>query len=242
MVSILILTHNRKAISARCIKHAIQNVGEAEVEFLIWDNASTDGTYAWLKELAESEKLVTRVFQSSYNYGTEAINFLAEKASGEYIIKLDDDALVPANFVRRLVYAYKNCGEDRLMYLGYDMRWGGKTFATRHGLHMYKPPIGKITKLDNGDTVYILTQPAEWMVNGVCRLSRTDMFLKDGRHPKGMIYGEDPIVCMNVAVRGYRTAFLHSTEHVLHLDDHDAAGTRQLKNAIMNKQGISPHV
>ena len=49
-LSILMLTYNRLETSSACIQHILNNVGNIDFEFLVWDNGSTDGTYDWLEE------------------------------------------------------------------------------------------------------------------------------------------------------------------------------------------------
>ena len=148
-VSILILTYNRLDISSLYIPRIINNIGDISNEVLIWDNGSTDGSFDWAYSYGQADTRVTEVISSEINIGMEAINHLAVKATGQFILKLDDDLEVPKNFARRLVDAYEQVNEEKLLFLSWDMNWSKKTFATRSGLKLYKKPLGKTIKIFN---------------------------------------------------------------------------------------------
>ena len=118
-LSILMLTYNRLETSSACIQHVLNNVGEIDYEFLVWDNGSIDGTYDWLEEYGRADCRITKVFGSNKNLGMEAINELARAAKGKYLLKLDDDIIVPESFAERLINAYEKVNEPKLLFLGF---------------------------------------------------------------------------------------------------------------------------
>jgi len=242
-VSILILTYNRLEISSKYIPRILDNIGNIPNEVLIWDNESHDGTYDWLSTYKRADPRITRVFGNEKNIGVEAINHLAEVGSGKFIIKLDDDIKVPKNFAIRMVEAFEKVAEDKLLFLSWDMNWeGGKTFATRSGMKLYKDPLGKIVGVNSKERVLINFDISKWLINGACRLSPRDKFLEIGGHPKGVIYGVDYLVSKQAAKNGYWGGYFNSPDLVIHKGVNEELPYRKFKDKELEKHGAPKHV
>lgn len=242
-LSILILTYNRLGVASKYVPEILKNVGDIDCEILFWDNGSTDGTYDWLEQYKHTDQRISHVFGSEKNFGLESVNFLAKEAKGEYILKIDDDVEVPKRFAERLVKAYEEIKLEKLCFLGYDMAWGDKTFATRSGFRLYRQPLGEIKVLSNRtDKVYINYTPSKWMVNGVCRLSKRDVFLKIGGHPEGRIYGVDYEVSRRAEEHGYMVGFYNTKDLVIHHGTKDDKKLRELKDSQLRTYKVPKHV
>lgn len=99
-VSIIITTKN----SAATLMKLLQSVKEqsyANIELIIVDNASTDGT----KEIAK--KFTKKVFDKGPERSVQR-NFGAKKAKGECFLFLDSDMVLEKNLVRECVEKVKN--------------------------------------------------------------------------------------------------------------------------------------
>ena len=235
------LTYNRLETSSACIQHVLNNVGEIDYEFLVWDNGSIDGTYDWLEEYGRADCRITKVFGSNKNLGMEAINELARAAKGKYLLKLDDDIIVPESFAERLINAYEKVNEPKLLFLGWDMQWKhDRSFATRSGMHLYKEKEGKIVNLGSG-RVLISFWPGTWMVNGVCRLCERKKFLKIGGHPKGIKYGVDHRMSIVAEKYGYWIGFFNTEDLIIH-HGHDSKQLRAWKDRELRKHKAPKHV
>ena len=93
--SIVIPTLNEVANLRRTILHTIeQSSGLYEVEFIVVDNGSTDGTMASVADLE------VRTFEQPQFKGRKyaVLNFGYQQASGEVVIFLDADTLLPENY------------------------------------------------------------------------------------------------------------------------------------------------
>jgi len=240
-VSILVLTYNRVPMSSQYIPKLLERVGNIDAELLIWDNASIDTTYNWLKSYKENHPRVSLVVRSKKNIGMEAVNYLAKKAQGEYIIKVDDDIDVPVGFAERLVWAHEKVNEPKLLFLGWDMPWpktprsGGNTFATRSGMKQYKGERGKVIQLNQKERVLINYHPDKWMVNGACRLSKRDAFLEIGGHPEGIVYGVDHHISIRAAEHGYWIGYFSAPVFVYHRGVKDTIEYRSMKDAELRR-------
>ncbi len=101
-VSIVILTFNQLKYTQKCIESILGCTPEAH-EIIFVDNASTDGTVKWLREMVKNHancKLIrndeNRGFAAGNNQG------MAE-AKGDYIVLMNNDVVVTAKWLERLI-------------------------------------------------------------------------------------------------------------------------------------------
>ena len=91
-ISLLFLTMNRLGIVARCFRSLAPTLARGDVEWLIVDNASTDGTATWLRALATRYPERVHVLLSAVNTGVAGgRQILLDHARGETLIILDSD-------------------------------------------------------------------------------------------------------------------------------------------------------
>ncbi len=248
VVSILILTFNRMHMSSEYIPAIIDSIGPISHEVLIWDNGSTDGSYDWLYTYSQADCRITKIFGHHKNIGMEAINNLAEEATGKYILKVDDDVIVPRKFAQRIVGAYEKVNEPKLLFLGWDIPWGGgpraggNTFATRSGMKQYSRDLGKVVALPGRERVLINFNPRMWMINGVCRLSPRKTFLEIGGHPKGIVYGVDKHISKRASKHGYWIGFYNTPDLVDHRGLGETEAYRKMKDRELARVGSPRHV
>lgn len=86
------LTYNRLGVVSRCFKSLLPVLLENEhIDWLILDNASTDGTAEWLLKLARRYPRI-RVILSAVNLGVGGgRQRLFDEATGDMIVSLDSD-------------------------------------------------------------------------------------------------------------------------------------------------------
>lgn len=94
-VSLVMLTCNNLAKVRRCVFSWLAAAkDEFLTEWLILDNASTDGTASWLKEFAPRNSKI-RVTYSPKNLGCAGgRDWLFQQATGDLILSLDSDVLL----------------------------------------------------------------------------------------------------------------------------------------------------
>jgi len=92
-VTIIIPSYNRLWSLPRAIESCLRN--RCKIEIIVIDDASTDGTPAWL---SDRPNIVTII--QAYNLGqTWGINQAAGIAKGRYIKKLDSDDFIPEGII-----------------------------------------------------------------------------------------------------------------------------------------------
>ena len=88
-ISILITTKNRIADLKITLQHLIPLLSDETVECLLYDDASTDGTFAYVQDTYPQIIL----FRNEKSLGLiHNRNVLLNKCSGDYAVSLDDDA------------------------------------------------------------------------------------------------------------------------------------------------------
>ena len=104
LVSAVVPTLNRKDDLLHCIESVIDSSYE-NIEIIVVDNASTDGTGEAVRQLYPNVKLV----RLGENTGvTGGRNVGARMAKGEFILFLDHDMIVDKELVKNLVNALKS--------------------------------------------------------------------------------------------------------------------------------------
>lgn len=113
LLSIAIPTYNRVHLLRQTIELLLPQLGP-EVELLICDNASSDGTTEYIKPLLEW----VRYHRHSQNLGPDA-NFLSSitESKGKYIWLLCDDDLPCSNAVTKILEAIRSGGDPGLISL-----------------------------------------------------------------------------------------------------------------------------
>lgn len=100
MLSIVVLTYNRKEILGRCINAIFQNTKTDNYELIVVNNNSTDGTTEYLNRI-NNPKLV--VIHNPENEGVIARNKGFDIAKGEFIAQIDDDVIVKPDWDKTMI-------------------------------------------------------------------------------------------------------------------------------------------
>lgn len=103
-LTIALITYNRKMELLEAINSCLPWIQNVSTEFVIIDNASTDGCKEYV-ERAIGNKVTLKYYYSQTNLGVAGgRNKAFELSTGEYVFFLDDDAkVVTENFFEKLV-------------------------------------------------------------------------------------------------------------------------------------------
>lgn len=101
LVSVIIVSWNGRSLLETCLP-TLQQQTLSDFEVIVVDNGSEDDSVAWLKEKWPTVKVVAL----KINLGFAAANNIGiRQASGRYIVTLNNDTLVDADFLMQLVTA-----------------------------------------------------------------------------------------------------------------------------------------
>ncbi len=108
--SIVVVTHDGLSFTRLCLTSVLANTAGEDFELIVVDNGSSDGTPAYLTKLAERDARV-RVLLNGRNLGfAPACNDGLELARGEHLVLLNNDTMVPPDWLAGLVRHLGNPG------------------------------------------------------------------------------------------------------------------------------------
>lgn len=106
--SIIVVTYNNLALNRLCLDSIIRNTEYPNYEVIVVDNDSTDGTQAYLRYLSCLHSNIHIVLNGSNEGFARANNFGIARSSGEYIVLLNNDTIVPKGWLTRLLRHLKH--------------------------------------------------------------------------------------------------------------------------------------
>lgn len=233
VVDCCIVTWNNLALLKRTLESlAKTNYPTDRLRVFITDNASSDGTRAYLGELAKNYPFSIEVQTLAVNTGAPiGLNFAIVRGSGELVARLDDDIVLPSNWLRPLVdnfviRPFTGCVGPKI--LNDDDHRTIQCAAYRH----FPGLFGHEDEVDSGQADYLARTVH---VRGCCNLYRRDVLdhcgLLDPRFSPSQF--DDPEHHITLAVAGYdilydgRVAIVHKLNN----------GLAQSRSAISNQRG-----
>jgi len=101
-ISVVVVAPDGLAFTRLCLEGVLLNSADADVEVIVVDNGSADGTRAYLAALAERDSRV-RVVRNDENAGFgPAVNQGLAGASGDVLVVLNNDTIAPPGWLARL--------------------------------------------------------------------------------------------------------------------------------------------
>ncbi|MEO8215487.1 MAG: glycosyltransferase [Acidobacteriota bacterium] len=102
-ISVVIVTFNNLEYTQLCLDSVYRNTLWPNFEVIVVDNASDDGTPAYLKDMERTHENV-KVILNSENHGfARANNQGLSVANGDYLVLLNNDTVVPNGWLSKLV-------------------------------------------------------------------------------------------------------------------------------------------
>lgn len=198
-IAVVVLTHNRVHLLRQCVEHTLLRTSRLTTEIVIWDNASTDGTAAFLDTL-RNERM--RVVRHDQNIGQNAYAEAFKLTQASHLVEVDDDVIeAPWGWDERLLDAFVRLPE--VGFLAADLEDNPHDVAA-HVRHHVRPHLYTPVEL-NG--VPLLDGPT----GGGCAMTSRVIHDLVGGFPqqwKKSFYLEDAAYIDLIAQRGYRAAVL----------------------------------
>lgn len=102
--SIIVVSYNNLALTKLCLASVLRHTAGQAYELIVVDNASTDETPEFLRQLA-ARNVSVRLFLQAENLGFARANNLAlAQAHGEVLVLLNNDAIVTPGWLPRLCW------------------------------------------------------------------------------------------------------------------------------------------
>lgn len=113
LVTIYMPTFNRLSLLQRAVE-SLQKQTYKNIEIIIVDDCSTDGTKEYLQQLSQQDDRVHYVLKEKNSGACASRNIAIEMAQGEFITGLDDDDYFQSDRIESFINFYKKTGYDFL--------------------------------------------------------------------------------------------------------------------------------
>lgn len=234
-LSIVIVSYNARADLERCLASIHAAPPAASHEIVVVDNASTDGSAEAARRWAD-----VQVVDAGSNVGFARANNLGiRRTSGETLLLLNSDTVVPAGAIDRLLAELDR--DPAVAVVGPRLVDAAGRAELSFGRMI--SPLNELRqkRLAQSDAVERLTrrrQYPDW-VSGACLLvRRADAEAIGGLDERFFMYTEDVDFCASIRARGKRVLFTPDVE-VVHLRGRSAASAPAATNAAYRRSQIA---
>ena len=213
MTSISIACFNNIFFTRQCIESIYKNT--EDFELIIVDNASTDGTFEYIKSLMDSGKKITLI-QNDKNAGfAYAHNQALEQAKGKYFLPLNNDTICLKNWLTEML---KPFSDPKIGIVGSKLLMPGSRNIQHAGVYFLDNGIPYHTNLGSPDDENTSTSKIVPAVTGACMAIKTDLFREVGGFDTAYVNGwEDIDLCLKLRKLGYNI-FYQATSVLYHYE------------------------
>ena len=233
--SIIIPVHNNLDYTKKCLDGIRKTKGLFNIEIIVIDNASTDGTSEFLHNLQNVEKhgnasLQLLIIENKNNENYAYVNNQgAEIAKGKYLVFLNNDTYPFPGWLDAIAKEF-HINPDvgiqgaKLLYENGTIQHAGMIFGVRPG----RPEEPYHAYLTADPSLPLVNRRREMQfVTGACLAIRNELFRQIGGFDEEYIFGwEDTDLCMKVNTSGKK--IIYNPEAVLY---HYESGTKKLRQA-----------
>lgn len=219
LVSVCIANYNGMEVIDDCIQSILNQTGSIPLEILLHDDASTDDSVGHIKARYPDVKLI----ESQNNVGfCIANNRMAAVARGDYLLLLNNDAMLLPDALDTLLAESRRLGQPAILSLPQYDADSGELLDIGSRLDPFYNPVPNRNPARND----------VGMVMGACLWIDRSLWRDLGGFPEwfGSI-GEDLYLCCRARLAGYAVRAL-STSGYLHRVGHSFGGGKLERNQL----------
>jgi GT2 family glycosyltransferase len=246
-VSVVIVSYESRDLLARCLAALAADEGRiATLETIVVDQASQDGTAAWLAAEHPVVKLVALAENTGFGAGN---NRGAAVASGRWLLLLNSDAFVRPGAIDELVrfaeaHAAAGAVGPKLLWPDGRLQRSSRRFPTVFRLateYLYLRKLAPRSRALNGfycgDFAHDAARRVDW-VTGACVLIRRELFERLGGFDEAFfLYSEEVDLLYRARELGAETWYDPAAEVV-----HVWGGTAAPSSALVLEEQARSHV
>lgn len=232
--SVIIVNYNTKELTLNCVRSLQQHFNPAMYEVIIVDNASSDGSVAYLRN--ELPQAIIIASEKNAGFGT-ANNIAAAKASGEYLFLLNSDTLVKHNVLDKFTDFYTKYASLKPGVVGTPLINEAGTVIHSFGNFPFPLKFFTGTCKSKADTLKDAEQnyfaPTKIVVGA-------DMFLKKsvfdevgGFDENIFLYEEELELQYRLQQKGY-TQFVINEKSIIHLEGQSSESWFKRRNSFIS--------
>ena len=110
-ISVIIPAYNVEKHITRCLR-SLENQTLKQIEIIVIDDGSADGTQQAIRAFMEETKLLVRLFSDSNHGQAYARNFGMRQAEGTYLAFIDSDDYLEPDYLENLYETAQACQSD----------------------------------------------------------------------------------------------------------------------------------
>ncbi len=246
-VSVVIVSYESRALLARCLAALAADAGRsATCEVIVVDQASRDGTAAWLEAEHPSVRLVGLAENVGFGAGN---NRGAALARGRWLLLLNSDAFVRPGAIDELVRfaesrPHAGVVGPRLLWPDGRLQRSCRRFPTLFRLateYLYLRKLAPRSRILNGFYYGEFAHDEAWRVDwvtGACALVRRELFERLGGFDEAFfLYSEEVDLLYRARRIGAETWFDPAAEV-----EHEWGGTAGRSSALTLEEQARSHV
>ncbi|UYZ40898.1 MAG: glycosyltransferase family 2 protein [Candidatus Methanospirare jalkutatii] len=189
LVSVVIVNWNRKEDLRECLE-SLRNQTYINIEIIVVDNCSTDGSIEMIKRDFPEIKLIVMP-DSSYG-ACECCNIGFANAEGKYVVILDNDVILDRNWIQNVVNKFEN--NEKIGIFASKIL----NYYTHKISNWHYPLDQKFAEIEFESTTFI----------GCAAAIRKKIINKIGGYPKEFfIYANEQDLAIRVLDLGYKIVY-----------------------------------
>lgn len=206
MVSVIILSYNKRQLTADCLTSICKNIPKDQREIIVVDNASSDDSVAYIKTHFPEVILIENIRNAGFAGGC---NLGAKHAKGEYILFLNNDAVIADNPLPEMISTFSH--DEKIGIVGGLLtnlngslqRSYGKFYTIPNVIYLlFAGESGELKRLQSKTS-----RETDWVSGGFMMASRAVFEKVKGFNESYFMYIEDMDLCYRVKKIGYRVVF-----------------------------------
>lgn len=223
-ISIIIVNYNVKELLEHCIRSILSSVSGLNIEIIVVDNNSFDGSIDHIREKFPAEKRL-KFIESKINLGfAKANNLGVKEAAGEYVLILNPDTILQEDTLEKTLNFYKENPGTGAVTCKLILPNGKLDLACRRSFPTPSVAVYRIiglSKLFPRNRIfgkYNLTYLDENKTYEVDAIVGAFMFIKksiynevNGFDEDYFMYGEDLDLCFRLKKAGYKIFYYPDT-------------------------------
>jgi GT2 family glycosyltransferase len=204
-VSIIIVTYTQTALELLCFMALRRWSTDCSYEVVVSNNGTSEKNKELLGRLEN-----VKVIHNEENKGfVTGVNIGADHASGDYLLLLNDDALVTYNCVQSMLKRIRNWKNNKIGVVGAQIRRLDNTIQDAGGILWSNGEAAEYSKGRNPDIGDVNFVREVDYVSGSCFMTPRELFLKlnkfDEIYSPG--YCEESDYCLRVREEGYQVIY-----------------------------------
>jgi GT2 family glycosyltransferase len=228
VIAIVVVTYNRLHLLRRCVDDVLRRTSDKTREIILWNNASDDGTRAYLETLDDPR---LRIVHHCENIGTNAYAHAFALATQDYFVELDDDVIeAPQGWDEQMLAAFVRI--PKMGYLSASLVDDPNDSASQYVKYLREERNAYTRQEIEGITIL------EGPTGGGCTMTSRELYERTGgfrQRSKVVFWHEDAAYVRDIHRLGYRSAVLENLS-VWHAGSPYYSKTSPAKNAFHVRQ------